>query len=181
MGSTVTTVARQPRCSRASPTSATSTAHTAQILSDDKIGIEASERAFVETVALLTCGDPHLHLCVDLAGDRPSGNVELDTMRRFAPFRREVALEGHTDDVVAGAYSEQISVVEGSSETIRTQPGWGGLQRTGWSARRAQKGSMRPTLGGSRPPRWGREHVAAVQPTVVQRLANRHNVGRSIT
>ena len=52
------------------------------------------------------------------AGDNPAGSADVDTIRLLRAARRGIALKRDSDDLVGETEGEQISVADGSKETI---------------------------------------------------------------
>ena len=107
-GSTVSTSALHPRCARASSTTETSTAQTAQRSwvttrsASSPASAPSSSRYRSSPRAVAAATNASIS-----AGVSPSGIAEVDTIVRARASGREVALEGHPDDVVAGPEGEE--------------------------------------------------------------------------
>ncbi len=95
-------------------------AHRTEVLGQDEVGVEVRQGPLVEVVEVLTGGDPSLDLGVDLRRLRPGVNAEVETIRR----PRASAGKSHSNVTPTTSSpaptAKQISVVDGSSDTIRT-------------------------------------------------------------
>lgn len=89
-------------------------AHRAQVLGEDEVGIDLTERTLVESVEVFPGGQTG-RTCSSISfGGSPSGSVGRDTTRR-APV-----CGGKSHSIVTPApMANRISVVDGSSDTIR--------------------------------------------------------------
>ena len=82
-------------------------ADRAQVLGHDQVGVEVGQRPGVQVVEVLPGRHPGAHRGVDLGRRQPLGQRAGRHDPPLAGLRRVVALEGHADDVVAGAEVEE--------------------------------------------------------------------------
>ena len=120
-------------------------AHRAQILGDDELRVEVGEGAAIEAVQVLAGGHPLLDGGVDTGRVEPlrERGRRHDALR--ASGRREVALERHTDDVVAQPELEQDL---GCGREQRDDPHDGDTKA---AARRARDNRLAGAVCGYRP------------------------------
>lgn len=82
-------------------------AHRAQVLGYDEIGGQVSQGVLVEMVEVLAGGHPGSDLGVDLRWLQMVGQRGGRHDPPGPGLRREVALEGHSDNIVAGTDGEE--------------------------------------------------------------------------
>src|ERR1700722_18759411 len=78
-------------------------ARVAQILSDDQIGLESSEKLGVDRVDAFAAADQFAHLPIDFGGRRFWVYSRPDQRRFFGGFGRVVTFVRHADDPIAEA------------------------------------------------------------------------------